>query len=328
MKPLLLTLSLLLLAGFAQHAYAADALTEPVWSKEQIAINQRAVALWKEDPVGSVVMVLEDLLENKELPPTPEQRVWLQEKVLKDTTPIAMAKLTADFEAAIKARDYRQAYIASKVAQKLDPKWMNPVRQRAFDPLQLTACQRLQGPEVWRVSDVRGYNIQSYYVQVKEGFGYTLSSNDDWGLLVVRFTATNISPESDARYASYVADAYSRHLVNALNPNVDFTKPQRLLHPNLCSVVYFGSRLSDCIYMTGHDGVLNRMEVARVVKPDAIRQVLPGTWKTNAGENASVRVRAIFGVPRTARVMCLLLPGAAPITFPINNWFHDFEEDD
>jgi len=331
MKTIMLILSLLLLDGLALPTRAADTLAEPKWSKEQIAVNQRAVAIWKEDPVSAVVMVVEDLLQNKEMPPTPAQRLWLQEKVLKDTTPVALEKLTADFDAAIKARDFRQAYIASTVAQKLDSKWMTPQRQQDFDFLQMAACQKLQGPEVWKISDVRGYLTNSYYVQLRDGsgLGYSFSRKNGWTLLVVRFTATNISPQSDVRYAPCVADAYSRRLVDAINPNVDFTKPQRLLHPNLCFVVYWSRHLSECLYLTGHDGVLNRVDRARVIRPGTIGQVFPGSWKTTEGPNASVRVRALFGVPETTRVACLLLPGAAPVALPISvHGFSDFEEED
>jgi len=300
------------------------------WSKEQTAYYQHAVAVWKQDTASATVMIGEDLLLNTNPVCSEAQRRWLQENVLKGAIPVALAKLTADFDSAVKLFDYRNAYIASTVARKLNPNWIDKDREYSLRSLQNNAIDGRVRSAVWRLSDVRGYITRKYNVKLRENnLVYEFKSRDGQSVLVVRFTATNISTESDPRYAPCIANVYSRRLVDYLNQNVDFTKPQRLLHPGLCFVIYDQVELSPCMYMTGHDGVLNREELAWKPNPDHIEQIYPGVWKTNQGPNNSVRVRAIFSVPESTRVACLMLPGALPVALPIsNNGFPDFEEED
>lgn len=266
------------------------------WHKDLRGKVDEATRLAATDPVESAIL-FKEVLSGERKKPTPAQQAWLEEQ-LASLQPRAGEVLQADYDRAAKADDMRGMVLAAAAAHEVG--YTSLRQEPTIDEVKTKMLGGAPVPEVWKISEVAA----SFATGYSEGGSMAFSVTVPKGSQVLRVKA-RVENSSEGTDPAYVPSALGS-LKRALAAFSTTTGMDRWLDQDLVFAVADGGALIPCVAL-GDGSDLAKMKVRTgnnrlVYPPKAIKK------------GDSVGLDAVFVVPIDAKVLRLVVLGAAPIT--------------
>jgi hypothetical protein len=266
------------------------------WHKDLRGKVDEATRLAATDPVEAAV-IFKEVLSGSRKKPTPAQRAWLEEQ-LASLQPRAGEVLQADYDRAAKATDLRGMILAAAVAREVG--YTSLRQEPTLDEVKNRMLEGAPVPELWKISEVAASFAKGYSESGSIAFSVTVPKGSQ--VLRVKARVENSSEGTDPAYVPSALGSLKR-VLSAFSAT---TETHRWLDQNLMFVVADGGALISCAAL-GEGSDLARMKM----RTGNDQLVYPPTAIKKGG---SVGLDAVFVVPIDAKVLQLVVLGAAPIT--------------
>jgi hypothetical protein len=266
------------------------------WHKDLRGKVDEGTRLAATDPVEAA-MIFKEVLSGVGKKPTPAQRTWLEQQ-LASLQPRAGEILQADYDRAAKATDMRGMILAGAAAGEIG--YMSLRQEPTIDEVKKKMLEAPAAPELWKISEVAASFAKGYSESGSMAYSVIVPKGSQ--VLRVKARVENSSEETDPAYVPSALGPLKRVLA-AVSAT---TEMHRWLDQDLVFAVADGGALILCAALAdGSDLATIKMRTGNnrlVYPPKAIKK----------GE--SVGLDAVFVVPMDAKVLQLVVLGAAPIT--------------